>query len=178
MRYAEPDVVIVGAGIAGGALGTVLARAGFEVVLIERETNYPDRVRGEFIVPWGVTELAKLELLQPLREAGALFTRRNIPYDEIFAPAEAETRALDLTKMHAEGARRSLPGPSRDVRYSGATRRDFGRQRPARRWRHIGNLGIAADRQLPAQRQQPRIPAAPCDRRRWTQLTDAQKFWL
>jgi 2-polyprenyl-6-methoxyphenol hydroxylase-like FAD-dependent oxidoreductase len=103
MPYSEPDVVIVGAGIAGGALGTVLARAGFEVVLLERENGYPDRVRGEFMAPWGVTELAKLELLQPLREAGALFTRRNIPYDEIFAPAEAEARVLDLTKMHAEG---------------------------------------------------------------------------
>ena len=57
----------------------------------------------EFMAPWGVTELAKLELLQPLREAGALFTRRNIPYDENFAPAEAEVRALDLTKMHSEG---------------------------------------------------------------------------
>jgi 2-polyprenyl-6-methoxyphenol hydroxylase-like FAD-dependent oxidoreductase len=103
MGHVEPDVVIVGAGIAGGALGTVLARTGFEVVLLERENNYPDRVRGEFLAPWGVTELAKLELLQPLREAGALFTRRNIPYDEIFGPAEAEARALDLTKMHAEG---------------------------------------------------------------------------
>ena len=103
MRHSEPDVVIVGAGIAGGALGTVLARAGFEVVLLERENSYPDRVRGEFMAPWGVTELAKLELLQPLREAGALFTRRNIPYDEIFAPTEAEARAFDLTKMHAEG---------------------------------------------------------------------------
>ena len=103
MRQAEPDVVIVGAGIAGSALGTVLARAGFEVALLERENSYPDRVRGEFMAPWGVTELAKLELLQPLREAGALFTRRNIPYDENFAPAEAEARALDLTKMHSEG---------------------------------------------------------------------------
>jgi 2-polyprenyl-6-methoxyphenol hydroxylase-like FAD-dependent oxidoreductase len=103
MRHSEPDVVIVGAGIAGGALGTVLARGGFEVVLLERENTYPDRVRGEFMAPWGVTELAKLELLQQLREAGALFTKRNIPYDEIFAPAEAEARTLDLTKMHAEG---------------------------------------------------------------------------
>jgi 2-polyprenyl-6-methoxyphenol hydroxylase-like FAD-dependent oxidoreductase len=103
MRHAEPDIVIVGAGIAGGALGTVLARAGFEVALLEREDSYPDRVRGEFMAPWGVTELAKLALLQPLREAGALFTRRNIPYDENFAPAEAEARALDLTKMHSEG---------------------------------------------------------------------------
>ena len=103
MHHSEPDVVIVGAGIAGGALGTVLARDGFEVVLLERENSYPDRVRGEFMAPWGVTELAKLELMQPLREAGALFTRRNIPYDENFAPAEAEARAFDLTKMHAEG---------------------------------------------------------------------------
>ena len=79
MRNAEPDVVIVGAGIAGGALGTALARGGFEVALLERESNYPDRVRGEFMAPWGVTELAKLELLQPLREAGALFTRHNVP---------------------------------------------------------------------------------------------------
>jgi 2-polyprenyl-6-methoxyphenol hydroxylase-like FAD-dependent oxidoreductase len=103
MRHSEPDVAIVGAGIAGGALGTVLARAGLEVVLFERENSYPDRVRGEYTAPWGVTELAKLELLQPLREVGALFTRRSIHYDEIFAPAEAEARASDLTKMHPEG---------------------------------------------------------------------------
>ncbi|MBV9566366.1 MAG: FAD-dependent monooxygenase [Bradyrhizobium sp.] len=102
MRHADPDIVIVGAGIAGGALGTVLARAGFGVTLLERESSYPDRVRGEFMAPWGVTELAKLALLQPLREAGAVFTRRNIPYDENFAPAEAEARALDLTRMHPE----------------------------------------------------------------------------
>jgi 2-polyprenyl-6-methoxyphenol hydroxylase-like FAD-dependent oxidoreductase len=102
MPHSEPDVIIVGAGIAGGALGTLLARAGLEVVLLERENSYPDRVRGEYAAPWGVTELAKLELLQPLREAGALFTRRSIHYDEIFAPAEAEARASDLTKTHPE----------------------------------------------------------------------------
>ena len=102
MQHAQPDVVIAGTGIAGGALGTVLARAGFEVVLLERETIYPDRVRGEYLTPWGVTELTKLELLQPLREAGALFSRRNIPYDELYGPAEAEARAFDLTRMHAE----------------------------------------------------------------------------
>jgi len=102
MQHAQPDVVIVGAGIAGGALGTVLARAGFEVLLLERETIYPDRVRGEYLTPWGVTELTKLALLQPLRDAGALVSRRNIPYDELYGPAEAEARVFDLTKMHAE----------------------------------------------------------------------------
>ena len=52
MRQAKPDVVIVGAGVAGGALGTVLARAGFDVVLLERENSYPERVRGEYMAPW------------------------------------------------------------------------------------------------------------------------------
>jgi flavin-dependent dehydrogenase len=39
MRYSEPNVVIIGAGIAGGAPGTVLARTGFEVALLERENR-------------------------------------------------------------------------------------------------------------------------------------------
>ena len=165
MRHLEPDVVIVGAGIAGGALGTVLARAGFEVVLLERENSYPDRVRGEFIAPWGVTELAKLELLQPLREAGALFTRRNIPYDENFAPAEAEARALDLTKMHAEGLGGLCLGhpATCDIFAQLATAAG------ATLLRGAGDISVTSGsrphRQLRAQRREPRIPATACDRR-------------
>lgn len=41
------DVVIVGGGIAGSALATVLARGGHEVVLLERQTVYRDKVHGE-----------------------------------------------------------------------------------------------------------------------------------
>ena len=52
MRHSEPDVAIVGAGIAGGALGAVLASAGLEVMLLEREDSYPDRVRGVYGAPW------------------------------------------------------------------------------------------------------------------------------
>jgi len=103
MPQPTPEIVIVGAGIGGGALATVLARQGFDVVLLERETVYPDRVRGEYLTPWGVSELARLDLLQPLQQAGALFSKRNIPYDELFTPEEAQGRAFDLTKMHAEG---------------------------------------------------------------------------
>ena len=153
MRNAEPDVVIVGAGIAGGALGTVLARAGFEVVLLERENSYPDRVRGEFMAPWGVTELAKLELLQPLREAGALFTRRKFPYDENFAPAEAEARAFDLTKMHAEGLGGLCLGHPATCDIFAQLATTSGASVLARRWRHIGNSGITSDRQLRTRRR-------------------------
>lgn len=41
------DAVIVGSGIAGGGLATVLARAGKSVLLLEKSTVYRDQVRGE-----------------------------------------------------------------------------------------------------------------------------------
>ncbi len=46
------DVVVIGGGIAGNALATVLARAGTAVVVLEQSTAYRDRVRGEYIQPW------------------------------------------------------------------------------------------------------------------------------
>lgn len=50
------DVAIVGGGIAGGALACALSRAGFGVLLLERQQEYRDRVLGEGIVPWGVAD--------------------------------------------------------------------------------------------------------------------------
>jgi choline dehydrogenase-like flavoprotein len=39
MASLSPDVVIVGGGIAGGTMATVLARNGLEVSILERETK-------------------------------------------------------------------------------------------------------------------------------------------
>jgi len=47
------DIVIVGGGIAGGALATVLAREGVAVAVLERDLEPIDRVRGEFRDAWG-----------------------------------------------------------------------------------------------------------------------------
>lgn len=99
MADLAPDVVIVGGGIAGGVLATVLARNGLEVFVLERETTYPDRVRGEYMPPWGVVEFKRLGLLDVLYENGGLHIERNIPYDENWSPEVAEERALDVSKL-------------------------------------------------------------------------------
>jgi 2-polyprenyl-6-methoxyphenol hydroxylase-like FAD-dependent oxidoreductase len=65
------DVAIVGGGIAGAALGGLLAAAGLGVVVVEKEGTFRDRVRGEAIHPWGVAEAKQLGLLPVLAAAGA-----------------------------------------------------------------------------------------------------------
>lgn len=62
----DVDIVIVGGGIAGGALATVLARAGVAVTVLERDTHHRDRNRGELMVPWGWAEVDRLDLVEIL----------------------------------------------------------------------------------------------------------------
>jgi 2-polyprenyl-6-methoxyphenol hydroxylase-like FAD-dependent oxidoreductase len=93
------DVVIVGGGTAGSSLATVLARAGFRVVVLERQTVYRDKVRGEVMPPWGVAELLRLGLEKPLLEAGGCYVKRGVSYDEVNEPADAEADAMSLDRV-------------------------------------------------------------------------------
>ncbi|MBO0879535.1 MAG: FAD-dependent monooxygenase [Mycobacterium sp.] len=93
------DIVIVGAGIAGAALATVLARAGKSVLLLERSTVYRDRVRGEAIVPWGVAEAHRLQLRDVLERAGGAYMTRFVGYDETHEPSVAESKATPLDTL-------------------------------------------------------------------------------
>lgn len=98
MTY-EAEVVIVGAGIAGGSLATALARAGKSVLLLDRSVVHKDIVRGEFLVPWGVEEATRLGVLDVLLDTGGHYTPISVPYGEGVPPDVARTRTLDLGKL-------------------------------------------------------------------------------
>jgi flavin-dependent dehydrogenase len=49
------DVVIAGGGLTGSSLGGVLARSGLGVLVVEKESGFRDRIRGELTFPWGTT---------------------------------------------------------------------------------------------------------------------------
>jgi menaquinone-9 beta-reductase len=93
------DAVIVGAGIAGSALAIALARSGHRVTLLERSIVHVDRVRGEFIVPWGVAEARTLGILDLLEGAGANYTVRSIPYGEGLSPEDARQFTVQMDQM-------------------------------------------------------------------------------
>ena len=70
MASADYDIIIVGGGLAGSALAKGMAEHGARVLVLERETAFRDRVRGEAIMPWGVPELRALGLYDTVMNAG------------------------------------------------------------------------------------------------------------
>lgn len=97
------DVVVVGAGIAGSALASMLARAGKDVLVLEQQTTYRDKVRGETLSPWGVVEATRLGLLDTLYAAGGELATTFVPYDELRDPADAEANGFPIS-MFCPGA--------------------------------------------------------------------------
>lgn len=71
MSLTNPDVVIVGGGIAGASLAIVLARSGMSVTLVEREVAFRDRIRGDSLFPWGAAIAENLGIHDLLPAGGA-----------------------------------------------------------------------------------------------------------
>ncbi len=61
------DIITVGGGLGGSALAKAMAEHGAKVLVLERETRFKDRVRGENLAPWGVAETQALGLYDLLR---------------------------------------------------------------------------------------------------------------
>ena len=64
------DAVIVGGGLGGSVLAEQLARAGHRVLVLEREAQFKDRVRGENFMSWGVAAARRLGIYDDLVNAG------------------------------------------------------------------------------------------------------------
>jgi len=54
------DLVIVGGGLGGSVLAKSMAERGANVLVLEREREFKDRVRGEFVTSWGTAEAQRL----------------------------------------------------------------------------------------------------------------------
>jgi 2-polyprenyl-6-methoxyphenol hydroxylase-like FAD-dependent oxidoreductase len=67
MANPQYDLITVGGGLAASALARSMAAHGARVLILEQEHRFRDRVRGEFVCPWGVAEARDLDILQLLR---------------------------------------------------------------------------------------------------------------
>ena len=130
------DLVIIGGGIGGSALATVMQRAGRSCLVLERTTEFPDRTKGEWIAPWGVAEAQRLGVLDDLATArGPLH-----PPPRLVRPGAGSRRGPRHAHRAGAPARDRRPDDAAPPRrLPGAVRRrDEGRGRhpPRRRGRH------------------------------------------
>jgi menaquinone-9 beta-reductase len=72
------DIITVGGGIAASSLAIAMAERGAKVLVLEREKQFKDRVRGEALVSWGVAEANELGICRLLQQKCA----HNVPYVE------------------------------------------------------------------------------------------------
>ena len=64
------DIVTVGGGLGGAAIARSLAEHGVRVLVLEQETRSKDRVRGEWLAPWGTVEARTLGIYDAIMAAG------------------------------------------------------------------------------------------------------------
>jgi len=70
MAAVNYDIIIIGGGVGGSALAKAMAEAGAQVLVLERETQFRDRVRGEAIMPWGFVEAEALGIRGAIGSSG------------------------------------------------------------------------------------------------------------
>jgi 2-polyprenyl-6-methoxyphenol hydroxylase-like FAD-dependent oxidoreductase len=92
------DLIVVGGGVTGSSLAGRMASSGARVLIVERESKFRDRVRGEALQPWGVAEARKLGIAEILKET----TAELLWFDQILNGELAFHRDLKATTMQGE----------------------------------------------------------------------------
>ena len=89
--------MIVGGGLGGSSLAQCMAAHGATVLVLERERQFKDRVRGEFLTPWGVAEAGKLGVDELLRQTCA----HEVPWVDFYSgTALTAHRDVPATNPH------------------------------------------------------------------------------
>jgi 2-polyprenyl-6-methoxyphenol hydroxylase-like FAD-dependent oxidoreductase len=81
MASYDYDLVIVGGGLGGAALARAMAHNGRRVLVLEKETVFQDRVRGENLIPWGGAEAKLLGCFDLIRDTCGFEKRRVLTSD-------------------------------------------------------------------------------------------------
>jgi 2-polyprenyl-6-methoxyphenol hydroxylase-like FAD-dependent oxidoreductase len=99
MASGKYDIITVGGGLGGSSLATAMAKHGARVLVLEREKQFKDRVRGEQMHPWGVAEAKALVIYDLL---GAT-CGHELPWWDVYT-GDMQTghrNLLDTTPQHA-----------------------------------------------------------------------------
>jgi len=92
------DIITVGGGIGGAALAKAMAEHDYRVLVIEREDQFKDRVRGEWMSPWGYAEARALGLHDTMLANGG---HEVASWDTFFGPMNAGRRDFPSTTPQA-----------------------------------------------------------------------------
>jgi menaquinone-9 beta-reductase len=91
------DVIIVGGGLGGASLARLLASNGVRVLVAERELQFKDRIRGEWMAPWGVAEAQRAGIYDLLMEQCA----HENPYVASLGRPAVDLRTTSLQRLPA-----------------------------------------------------------------------------
>jgi len=98
----QHDVIIIGGGIAGSVLGKSLAEQAKRVLILEREKVFRDRVRGEYVHPWGVSEIRALGIFDLLKQTCGHVARYRI--NQVLDALPKYKRDMVETSPHKTGS--------------------------------------------------------------------------
>jgi choline dehydrogenase-like flavoprotein len=104
------DLVTVGGGVGGAALAKAMAEQGHRVLVIEREKQFKDRVRGEFVFPWVLRRRGNWAFTKPSSRLAGISHRGSA----ILAPVGCEGLVLGPRRDNHGDSRR--PSHNRIVR--------------------------------------------------------------